>query len=79
VTVPKLFINHVASYDWLIALEFGRVDDAQPSENWVGSGRGDVRRQVGPHAAHHVRRGARLWTIGSPGLIEPPQRAQRPL
>ena len=33
---PKLYINHVAELDWLIALEFGRVDDAQPSDNWRG-------------------------------------------
>lgn len=33
---PKLYINHVAEYDWLIALEFGRVDDAQPPGNWRG-------------------------------------------
>jgi len=31
---PKLFLNHDADYDWLIALEFGRVDDGQPSERW---------------------------------------------
>jgi tetratricopeptide (TPR) repeat protein len=33
-----LYLNHVAHYDWLIALEFGRVDDAQPPENWRGVG-----------------------------------------
>jgi tetratricopeptide (TPR) repeat protein len=31
-----LYLNHVAMMDWLIALEFGRVDDAQPPENWRG-------------------------------------------
>lgn len=32
----KLYLNHIADYDWLIALEFGQVDDGQPSENWRG-------------------------------------------
>jgi tetratricopeptide (TPR) repeat protein len=36
----RLYISHLAEYDWLTALEFGRVDDGQPSENWEG---------VGPH------------------------------
>lgn len=39
---PKLYINAIAELDWLIALEFGRVDDAQPPENWRG-----VCRQFG--------------------------------
>src|SRR3954465_3350611 len=34
VVAPRLFINHDADYDWLIALEFGLTDDGQPSENW---------------------------------------------
>jgi tetratricopeptide (TPR) repeat protein len=34
--LPRLYINHVAELDWLIALEFGRVDDAQPPDNWRG-------------------------------------------
>ena len=34
--LPRLYINHVAEYDWLIALEFGRVDDGQPPDNWRG-------------------------------------------
>ena len=33
---PRLYINHIAELDWLIALEFGRVDDGQPAENWSG-------------------------------------------
>ena len=33
---PRLYINHAPELDWLIALEFGRVDDAQPPENWHG-------------------------------------------
>jgi tetratricopeptide (TPR) repeat protein len=32
----RLYITHDPELDWLIALEFGRVDDGQPSENWVG-------------------------------------------
>jgi tetratricopeptide (TPR) repeat protein len=36
----RLYLNHIRELDWLIALEFGRVDDAQPPENWRGvSGR----------------------------------------
>lgn len=33
---PRLYLNFIADFDWLIALEFGRVDDGQPSENWRG-------------------------------------------
>jgi tetratricopeptide (TPR) repeat protein len=33
---PRLYVNFAAELDWLIALEFGRVDDGQPPENWVG-------------------------------------------
>src|SRR4051794_23564202 len=33
---PRLYLNYIAEYDWLIALEFGRVDDGQPSECWRG-------------------------------------------
>ncbi len=33
---PRLYINHIAEFDWLIALEFGRVDDGQPPKNWSG-------------------------------------------
>ncbi len=33
---PKLYLNHIADLDWLIALEFGRVDDGQPSGCWRG-------------------------------------------
>jgi hypothetical protein len=31
-----LFLNCIAAFDWLIALEYGRVDDGQPNENWRG-------------------------------------------
>ena len=31
---PRLFLNCDARFDWLIALEFGRTDEGQPSENW---------------------------------------------
>lgn len=30
----RLYLNHLPDYDWLIALEFGRVDDGQPSDTW---------------------------------------------
>jgi tetratricopeptide (TPR) repeat protein len=33
---PRLYINNAPELDWLIALEFGRVDDAQPPDNWRG-------------------------------------------
>lgn len=33
---PRLYINHAPELDWLIALEFGCVDDAQPPDNWRG-------------------------------------------
>lgn len=33
---PRLYLTFIAELDWLIALEFGRVDDAQPPENWRG-------------------------------------------
>lgn len=33
---PRLFLNHIADLDWLIALEFGRPDDGQPAANWRG-------------------------------------------
>ena len=32
---PRLYINRAADLDWLIALEFGRVDDGQPSDCWL--------------------------------------------
>lgn len=32
----RLYLNHLPDYDWLIALEFGRIDDGQPKENWRG-------------------------------------------
>ena len=34
--LPRLYINVDPDYDWLIAIEFGRVDDGQPPENWRG-------------------------------------------
>jgi tetratricopeptide (TPR) repeat protein len=37
VNSPRLFLSHVAGpLDWLIALEFGRVDDGQPPDHWRG-------------------------------------------
>lgn len=32
----RLYLNHLPDYDWLIALEFGRIDDGQPKEHWRG-------------------------------------------
>jgi tetratricopeptide (TPR) repeat protein len=36
VTDTRLYLNHLPEYDWLIALEFGRVDDGQPKAQWRG-------------------------------------------
>jgi ADP-ribosylglycohydrolase len=33
---PRLYLSHDIDLDWLIALEFGRVDDGQPSDCWDG-------------------------------------------
>jgi tetratricopeptide (TPR) repeat protein len=35
-SLPRLYLNHITAFDWLIALEFGRVDDGQPEEQWLG-------------------------------------------
>ena len=43
--LPRLYVNKIASLDWLVALEFGRVDDGQPPESW---------RQVGDQFAYLV-------------------------
>ncbi len=50
--LARLYINRIASLDSLVALEFGRVDDGQPRDNWemVGEGFGylmDGDRAVG--------------------------------
>jgi tetratricopeptide (TPR) repeat protein len=44
----RLYISHVADYDWLTALEFGRVDDGQPSERWNPVGRHFAYLHAGP-------------------------------
>lgn len=31
---PRLYVNCIAEYDWLIALEYGRVDEGQPETAW---------------------------------------------
>jgi ADP-ribosyl-[dinitrogen reductase] hydrolase len=31
---PRLYISHDTGLDWLMAFEFGRVDDAQPPDSW---------------------------------------------
>ena len=33
----RLYLNHLPDLDWLIALEFGRIDDGQPSDCWRGA------------------------------------------
>src|SRR3954454_9312065 len=34
--LPRLYLSHDTQLDWLIALEFGRIDDAQPPDCWRG-------------------------------------------
>lgn len=48
-TEPRLYLNHLADLDWLIALEYGRVDDAQPAENWRGVSDAFGFLHDGPH------------------------------
>ncbi len=36
--VPRLYLNHVVELDRLMALEYGRVYDGQPSANWRSVG-----------------------------------------
>jgi hypothetical protein len=31
---PRLHLGHDAELDWLMAYEFGRVEDSQPSGSW---------------------------------------------
>ena len=33
---PRLYLNHDADCDWLLSLEFGRVDEGQTDDAWVG-------------------------------------------
>lgn len=33
--LPRLYISLAVERDWLTAIEFGQVDDGQPSENWA--------------------------------------------
>src|SRR3954471_6231584 len=33
---PRLYVSHDADLDWLMAFEFGRVDDAQAPDCWRG-------------------------------------------
>jgi len=33
-SAPRLYLNHDADYDWLIAVEFGRIDEGQGSDAW---------------------------------------------
>jgi tetratricopeptide (TPR) repeat protein len=36
--LPRLHLNRISGLDWLIALEFGRVDDGQAADCWRGVG-----------------------------------------
>ena len=47
---PRLYVSHVADYDWLTALEFGRVDDGQPPEHWNPLGESFAFLHAGPPA-----------------------------
>ena len=33
-SIPRLYLNQDEDYDWLIALEYGRVDDGVPADHW---------------------------------------------
>ncbi len=33
-TPTRLYLTHDEDYDWLVALEFGLVDDRQPEDPW---------------------------------------------
>lgn len=46
--LPRLYINLVAEYDWLIAVEFGQVDDGHPRENWSGVSEDFGYLHIGP-------------------------------
>jgi|GEM_PF-1639205 len=35
-TLPRIYLSYLPDLDWLSGLEFGRVDDGQPSDCWVG-------------------------------------------
>lgn len=34
--IPRVYINNIVEFDWLVVLEFGRVDDYQASGSWEG-------------------------------------------
>ena len=58
---PRLYINVDPDYGWLIAIEFGRVDDGQPSENWRGVSEDfgylhDGPAEIAPELGFHVKR-----------------------
>jgi tetratricopeptide (TPR) repeat protein len=36
VSAPRLYLNHDADYDWLIAVEFGRINEGQGAGAWHG-------------------------------------------
>lgn len=46
--LPRLYVSLDAEYDWLSAVEFGYVDDGQPSENWDEVGEAFAYLHLGP-------------------------------
>ncbi len=34
--LPRIYLSHIPELDWLTGVQFGRVDDGQRSECWVG-------------------------------------------
>ncbi len=34
--LPRIYLSHIPGLDWLTGVEFGRVDEGQRSECWVG-------------------------------------------
>jgi len=46
--LPRLYISLLANRDWLTAIEFGQVDDGQPSERWADVGDGFSFLHLGP-------------------------------
>ena len=66
-TRPRLYLNFVTELEWLIALEFGRVDDAQPPENWrgVSDSFGFLCEGPGGRAYRHLRHYTEIAHSGS--------------
>ena len=34
--LPRIYLSNLPELNWLTGVEFGRVDDGQPSDCWVG-------------------------------------------